>query len=248
MKVQFKYAFKAGLSVRGSVFAVIMLMNLAFIIPGALGILPLAARITAVSLSGSAIAVMMAFNIVGDVSIARRMFTPLYALTPVPRAKTLLSSVIAMTVMDIVTMTFSIISVVWLSLILAGEGIGSLVWSVVSANMSEMLFGLWLIALMIAGYLLFLMIILFCIAMRKSVFYQKPAGWLLAVLTGFGVFYLVSVSTLLLAPFGVVSRYWWFFNITLGGAGLIMYILLTLIQAAVLFVLTSRLMERKMNI
>jgi len=58
MKVQFKYAIRAGLYARGPVFAVIFIMELIFIVLGSLGILPLAAQITAVSLGGTAIAVM----------------------------------------------------------------------------------------------------------------------------------------------------------------------------------------------
>ena len=67
MKAHFKYAFRTGLAARGIVFAVIFAMNLVFIILGALGRLPYAAEVTAVSLGGTAIAVMLVFNIIGDI-------------------------------------------------------------------------------------------------------------------------------------------------------------------------------------
>ena len=85
-------------------------------------------------------------------------------------------------------------------------------------------------------------------AFRKSVLYTKHAGGFLAFLVGVGIFYLSTVSTLLLAPFGTVTRLYGFFTITLGSLGMGMYALLLLIFAAVMFVLTSRLIERKMNI
>ena len=252
MKAQFKYAFRAGFSARGIVFTVIFTMNLVFIILGSLRLLPLAALITAVSLGGTAIAVMMALNIVGDVAIVRRMFAApgayLHALTPAPRRQILISSTLTMMVMDIVTMAVVIIGEVWLSLILAGDNIGDIVFQAISTNAPGLWYGFSLVALLISGYLLVMMIILFSVTMRKSVFYQKPAGGLLTALLSIGVIYATSLSTLLLAPFGTVSRFGIFFTVTIGWVGSIFYILLTLIQAAVLFILTAKLMERRMNI
>jgi hypothetical protein len=253
VKAQFKYVFLTGFHTRGVAFIVVFAVNFVFIALGLTGFLPLPAHITAVSLSGVAIAVMFVFNVVSDIAIVRRIFAPpgayLCALTPVPRWKTLLSSVVAITVMDIVTMTAAITGVTWLSLNLAGHGVIITISEAVSSNISELLFGLWFAVFALAGYLLLLMVILFCITMRKSVFYQKPAGGLLAVLTGFGIFYAVSLSSLLLVPFGTVTTWFGIYiSITIGKAGLIAYTLLTLIQAAALFILTAKLMERKMNI
>jgi hypothetical protein len=84
--------------------------------------------------------------------------------------------------------------------------------------------------------------------MKRSVFYQKPAAGLLAVLTGFGLFYIASLLPLLAAPFGAVSRLGTFFMVSLGRTGLVVYTLLILAQAAALFIMTAKLMERKMNI
>jgi len=252
VKAQFKYAFSAGLTVRGGTFAVILLMNLVFILFGVFGMLPFAANVTAVALCGTGVAVMMALNLVGDIAIARRMFAApgayLYALTPVPRWKPLLASVVAMLAADVVTMTFPILGVTWLSLRLAGESIGAVVWDSIRGNASDWLFGLWFIALMLAGYLFIVMVILFCAAMKKSVFYQKPAGGLLTALTALGAFYVHGLSSLLLAPLGVVERWGWWFLVTVGRTGIIAYLFLVLIQAAALFAATARLMERKMNI
>jgi len=252
MKVQFKYAIRAGLYARGPVFAVIFIMDLVFIVLGSLGLLPLAAHITAVALGGVAIAAMMALNIVGDVAIARRMFSGpgayLHALTPAPRRKILLASVITMMVMDIVTMAIVIISEVLLSFNLAGEGVGEIVWGAIRANMSGYLYALSCTVILVAGYLLIMMIIMFCISLRKSVFYNKPAGGLLTALLALGISYAVTLSSFVMAPFGAINRFGIFFTITLGGIGMAVYALLLLIEAAALFILTSKLLERKVNI
>ena len=252
MKAQFKYAIRAGLHVRGTTFAIIFALNLIFIVPGLLGLLPLAAQITAVALSGVAIAVMAVVNIVSDVGIAGRIFFApgayLHALTPAPRKQILLSSVVTMLVMDMVTMAVAITGVVVLSLSLARNYVGGIDWETASYAMFDHLYMLSYVALMIAGYLLILMIILFCVAMRKSVLFQRPAGGLMTALLALGICYAVSISPLLTIPFGSVSRFGLFFIVTLGNAGTFMYALLTLIQAAVLFVLTSKILERKINI
>ena len=76
-----------------------------------------------------------------------------------------------------------------------------------------------------------------------------PVPGLLAFLLACGCFYIVSLLQLVLAPFSEIQRYGLIFILSIGhGAAIPVYILLTLLEAAVLFVLTSKLMERKMNI
>ena len=247
------YAFRAGAFPRLFVFAVILVMNLAFIIPGLLGILPGAALITAVSLSGVAIGVMAVFNIIGDVSIGNSIFStsgaPFYALTPAPRRNTLLASITAMVIMDFVTMAISIASVVVLSISLGSIYTGLNFSEMMPNNFGfELQYALIQFAWGVAFYFFVMMLIIFCRAFRKSVLYTKRAGGFLAFLVGIGIFYLLTVSSLLLAPFGTVTRLYGFITITVGYLGMGMYALLILIFAAVMFVLTSRLLERKMNI
>jgi len=252
MKAQFKYAFRAGLSPRMYAFAIILVMNLAFIVPGLLGVLPVAAMITGVSLGGTAIAVMIAFNIAGDISITRTIFTPpgavFYALTPAPRRDRLIASVLTMIVMDFVTTAIAITGVIVLALNLGSHYSGMSLMEMLRYD--TIYFGD--IGLLIAGvlvaYLLITSVVFFCRAMRKSVFFSKRAGGLLTFLTAAGVVYGISVAPLLLAPFGTVTGYGLFFTVTLGQTGMYMYSLLLLIIAAVLFVLTARLIERKINL
>jgi len=252
MKAQFKYIFRAEM-LRLTVFAVIFAVNLVFILLGLLGMLPLAAKIVAVSLSGTAIGVMVIFNIIGDISIINRMFNApgavLHALTLTPRKNRLLASILSMTIMDFVTMAVTIFGTVILGLNLGAY--------YTEMSFSQMLsFGnnyfplseLIAIALLLAGYFYLIMLIVFCKAVRKSVLYNKPAGGLLAFLVAVGVIYISNISAFLLAPFGTVSRFYAFFTIDVGNLGMGMYALLIFIIAAVMFTLSTRLIERKINI
>ena len=252
MKTQFKYAFLTGLYTRGVVFAIIVIMNLVFIILGSLGWLPLAGRITAVSLGGVAIAAMMTINIISDVGVLRRMFSApgayLYALTPAPRKHILLASVITVMVMDLTTMAVVIIGEVWQAIILAGDSIWRTVLDAINANPSVILYGIWGILLSIMEYLVLILLILFFITVMKSIFYKKPGGWILNILFVLGVIYVLNLLQIVLAPFGEISRYGLFFTVSIDGVGVALYILLRFIEAAALFIITSRLMERKMNI
>jgi hypothetical protein len=252
MKAQFKYAFRTGLTFRGAAFAVIFTMDAVFIILGSLGLLPYAAIVTAVSLGGVAISVMLVFDIIGDIAVIRRMFSVpeayLYALTPSPRRKILLASVVAAALLDIVTMTVVITAEVWLSFILAGEEVWRNVWDFINANSSYLLYGFWYVLLLAAGYLLLMMIILFCITVKKSILYTIPASGLLAFLLACVCCYVVSLLQLVLFPFGTVDRYGLLITLILGSNALPFYALLTLLEAAGLFVITSKLMERKINL
>jgi hypothetical protein len=252
MKAQFKYTFITGLSFRGAAFAFIFVMDAVFITLGSLGLLPFAAQVTAVSLGGVAISVMLVFDIIGDIAIIRRMFvTPeayLYALTPAPRREILLASVVVTAILDIVTMAVVITAEVWLSFILAGEEVWQTVWSFISTNSSAFLQGLWLVPLLVAGYMLLIMVILFCITAKKSILFKVPASGLLAFILACACFYCISLLQLVLLPFGTVERYGLLILLTIGNNALPFYAMLMLLEAVALFVITSKLMERKINL
>ena len=250
MKAQLKYAFIDGINYRFIVFGIIAIINTVFIILGSLSLLPLAALITSVSLGGVFIAVMLAVNIIGDISIIRRMFSApgayLYALTPAPRWKTLLAGIAVMTLLDFFTMAVSIIQVVSLSFNFTGiRGIftAAHIWD------SYGNYFIWAFLLLISSYLLHLLIIIFSITSYKTIFFKKPASTLLALVTGFLCFYLVSLMRLLLAPLASVSNFGLIFTLNLNNStGVIAFFVLTLLQVLFLFILTSKLMEKRMNI
>jgi len=253
MKAQFKYSFLAGLFVRLPVFIVITVMILTFGILGGLGMLPVAALITAVSLGGVAIAVMMAVNIVGDIFLVNSMFqTPdayLHALTPAPRRVKLFTSLVAMAVMDVVTMAVVITGEVWLSFNMADDKFWHSMWVYVQMSWGDALTILGSALLTVIGYMLIVLIILFCAAVSKSFLYKVKASWLYVILLGFACVYLVQLSQFILAPFGQVERYGMFYTINFtGAAALLPMILLTALEAAGMFALTAKLLERKVNL
>jgi hypothetical protein len=101
----------------------------------------------------------------------------------------------------------------------------------------------------LAGYLMLLLIILFCITAKKSVFFNLPASGVLAFLAGIGVMYAFSLSQILLVPFGVYERWMMFVNITISTPfGLLAYGILMLMFSAVLFAVTANLLEKRVNI
>ena len=254
MKAQFKYAFISGLHIRGIVFAVILIINLFFIILGLLGLSPLPAMITGVALSGMGISVMTITNIISDIGIIRRLFAApgayVYALTPTHRGSTLLASVAAIAVMDIVSMTVVTTGVTWQGLMLAGRYVD--IWGFIRNfhifDGSYFAFITGVVLTTFAGYLLVLMFITACIVVKRSIFYQKSAGVLLTALCAIGALYVFSLSNFLLVPFGYVSRDLWFFTVSIDGSASIAYGILTLIQAFALFLVSAKLMERKLNI
>ncbi|MCL2210068.1 MAG: hypothetical protein FWC19_09270 [Treponema sp.] len=253
MKAQFKYAFITGLYIRGIVFSVIFVMNAVFLTLGSLGALPFPAHITAVSLGGVAVAVMLCVNVVSDVFIARRMFSSpesyLYALTPAPRWKILLASVLVMTALDIITMIFVIAAETFLSFNLAGGGVWNIVKNYLSQNTDLLAYGVFGLLFVIAGYMLVIMIILFCITAGKSIFFKLPASGFLAFLLGCGCLYAISLLQFILAPFGSLQIFAVFFIINVNAIiALPVLFILTVMEAAALFIITSKLLERRINL
>ena len=255
MKAQYKYLFKGGLYARGPVFAVILLIDIIFIVLGALGLLPLAARIVAVSLGGWGIVVMFIINIIDDVGIFRNMVSApdayLRALTPAPRRNALLAGVTAMLAMDTVTLAAVIIGEVWMGMNLAGQGMFSMISSQlasVGAVSGIIYYAFHTFLSWAAGYLLIMMLIMFFITVKKSRLYDKKAGGILIVLLIIVTLYIISLLPLVLAPFGHVIRFGMFVTIILNDVGAALLTLLMFAESAALFAITSKLMEKELNI
>jgi len=252
MKTQFKYAFLNGLSIRGITFAVILIMNAAFIILGFTLRLPFAVHVVFMSLGGIAVAAMFAANIGSDIIMIRRMFASqdayLQALTPAPRWKTLLANVITMMCMDIFTMFIAIVSITCISFNFIGNDIWQNFWDILlSENYSVYI--ILSVKAMIACYLLFVMVILFCAAAKKSFLYKLPASGFLAFLLALVCFYIVSLLQIVILPMSSVQVFGIFIMLSPNSAAAFpLLILLTFLEAAGLFVLTAKLIERKINI
>ena len=102
--------------------------------------------------------------------------------------------------------------------------------------------------MLVAGYFLIVTLIMFCVAAKKSIFFKMPASGVLAFLLTCVCIYVINLLLLILAPFGAVRRHGIFIIISLGRAALPVYALLIFLISAGLFVLTSKLMEKRMNI
>jgi len=153
-----------------------------------------------------------------------------------------------MMLMDIITLAVVIVGEIWLSMLLAGAGFWQTVWEIGLADTSTTLSLIVGIFCLIAGYLLIMMLILFTVTAKKSIFYQKTGGGWLTALLILGIIYVISLLPVILAPFGTVSRIGLYWSIELNNVGSILYYLLYLIEAIVLYLFTAKLMERKMNI
>ncbi|MCL2093656.1 MAG: hypothetical protein FWH12_05605 [Treponema sp.] len=256
MKAQFKYATLNGIYIRLPVFAVIFIMNMVFIVLGSRGLLPLAAHITAVSLGGLGLGLMLAANIIGDITIARRILgSPegyLLLLCPTPRWKMLLSGVLTMTWMDLVSMIIISIQVAILSINLA-DTVSPGVWEFTRIALSQssdyLPAGIWSILLTCSSYLLGLLIVLFSVCSAKSILKSLPAPGFFAFLLGCLCLYGVNLSQILLGPLGTVSRFGLFITISFPGfEWLPLLVLLFLAQAAGLFILTSKFLEQRIDI
>jgi hypothetical protein len=152
-----------------------------------------------------------------------------------------------MTAMDAITMTAVIIGEIWMSLNLAGTDARRSMFSFFGQPFAGFNI-LFYILFAISSYLFLVTIVMMCLTARKTLFYQRRAGKLLTLLFGILVYYIMNLVHIVLAPFGSLYKFGVFHTITVHGVGAIMYILIILIQAGVLFFITSALMERKMNI
>jgi hypothetical protein len=230
-------------------------MNFVFIVLDRFGVLPTAALITAVTLSGVAISVMVVVNIVSSISIIRRMLSAprayLTALVPAPRYKILFANVAAMTILDFVTMAVAIAGQVLLALGLAGSHVDAFGYYAVFTGIGAYMSVAGGILMLLAGYLLLIMFIVSCIIVRRSLFYQIKLGGLLTAAVAIGAVYLFSLSQFVLAPFGMVSRFGWFFEVQIQQGGTfntLIYAIFLLVYVVALFIINSKLMERKLNI
>jgi len=249
VKAHFKYSFIAAMAVRGPVLGFCGAIMLVFGILGAAGVLPMPAHVTGVALGGCSIAAVAIAGVISDIAVCRRMVSApgayLYALTPAPRWQILLTSLLTMLVLDFAGLALFITGEVWLSLNMTRERFGFEGWQLIGDGLLPTL---WLFLLVVFGYLLMLLVVLFCVVAGKSVFFKKPMAGLWALLTGLGLYYILSLLPLLLAPFGAVERFGMFFIVTVGSTGLPLFTLLVALSAAALFAMTAKLMERKMNL
>ncbi len=233
---------------RTAAFLVMAAVNVFFIIWTALVPWNLALHIVAVSLSGCALCALFIFNILGDASIDRYVFKAPQAysanLLPVKSWKLLLSRTIAIVAQDVIGLGLSIAGTTYLSLRLGGVGEAVAPFFGFEAILSGVLF-------FIAGYLLIVLAVAFARILSSSVFYTMKGRGILSLLTTLLALYVLSFLDFLAAPFGYVQSFGTMFVINVDSglsAGAIAYLLALLAQCAALFLVSSHLMERKINL
>lgn len=252
MKAQFKYALKQGLTLRTSVFAVTLVLNLVFGILGYFNLLGYAAIITGVSLSGVAIGVVFIVNIIADVKNVQSLYgTPegyLFALTPVKSRKTLFARIITIVCEDFIALAVSIFGVVWQALILSGDIVRGAVYSGLTENSGVIISSAIVIFF---AYLYIINLIFFGVALKNSVFFGMPGRSLITLLSVAAAAWIFSLVDFLMVPFGSVEHWGIFYTISLPfgfNTGFIIYALIALIKIAALFAASSVLTERKNNL
>ncbi len=243
-----KHFTRIASSGRFTAFLVMAAVNVFFIVWTAFAPYSLALHIVAVSLSGCALCALFIFNILGDASIDRYLFKAPngYAvnLMPVKSWKLLLSRTIAIVAQDVIGLMLGVAATTYLSLRLGG--VGELVAPYFDF---EAIFGGALF--FIAGYLLVVLAVAFARILSASVFYTMKGRGILSLLTTLLALYALSFLDFLAAPFGYVQSYGTMFIINVGSgfsAGAVAYLLAILAQCAVLFIVSSHLMERKINL
>ena len=249
MLKQIYYSTRERLSVRIAALMITLGVNflfvlLAIVVPGS-GVM-----ITAVVFSSLTLAYLIMANMfvsfagIHEVFSAPKGYHTL--LAPVPAWKIILGRVAPAAIMDTVMMAIGISFVVWQSLRLTGiTWLSALPRAYVT---QEILFGM---ASAMAGYALMLTVYCFFRAISKSVLYRAPARTLLGILLTIAALWLVSsLFNLLLLPFGSVDVWRLVVFISLHSSPIVrvMFVLVTLLQAAVFFLASARLMERRLNV
>jgi hypothetical protein len=246
-----KYSARQGLGMRLWTLAAVLVLNGVFISLGAAGV-HIAAAIIGVVLSSLALAGVFVVVVIADVLMLRSLFSAPVAyptlLVPEPGWKTLLSRIIPMAVFDILSLTIGIAGIVVQAIALDDRTI-----SLLAVFKPDFEFDVLLTTgiYVIATYLLLILSICFVWVLIKSVFFRTKLKGLLAVASFFAAHYLLSLLLLPLLAVTPYDRFGFFFYIGISAgfnAGAICYLLLLLLQTFILFVVTARLIERRINL
>lgn len=248
MRAQFKYSLRAYLTPRAIALSAVLVMCLVFGLLGYNDIYGYGGKVTAVVLSALGLFGILVVCFITDFEMLRGLCTApagyVTLLTPVKSWKLILPRVITILVEDMLCLIAGITGVAIQGLIVSGYT-GDMFWGEFDWSF------LWGLAVILLGYIFLIMIVLFCIVLSKSLFYSRRIGTFLAVLATIATAYVFNLLNFVLAPFGAVDSVGIFYNISLIAGptlGMAAYSLLSLCKSAALFLASSYLMERKINI
>ncbi|MDR2909194.1 MAG: hypothetical protein LBU86_04870 [Oscillospiraceae bacterium] len=246
MMTQIKYSLRNNFSRRLTGILITLVVNLGFFLAWQMGARHPAVQIVGVVLSGLSLVALIVVSVISDVATVRDIFRApngySLMLAPVPGWKLLAGRVISIVLCDTVSYVAAITGVVIQGLLLAGAR-NIFPRMVPYAGFAAVVFA--------AGYLLLILAIFFSEALRASVFHtMRGKGWLSVAATCL-LLYAMSFANLLLIPFAATQRFGLFVSIWLPvgfSAGTAVSVAITLAQAAVLFILTAKCIERKINL
>jgi hypothetical protein len=247
MLAQLKYSSRINLDQRVFTLIGTVIVNLAFYILGAAGVLPMGWMVVGEVFSSISLTALVVVIIIADVQAVSSLFSPpggyIDALTPVRGWKIILGRIIPMVILDLISLAIGIVGVVLQASLLTDmgsvEGIGV---------RSEDMFS---VILVVIGYFMLLLLIVFACAFAKSVLFPLAGRGVLGAAAAIVVVYLFSWLDMILAPFAQISRFGMFFSVEFisgWNAGTIAYLILTLVKAAILLIVSSYLYERKVNL
>lgn len=249
MKAQFKYSFRASLTLRSVAVGATLIMNIVFGLLGYFDVYGHGGKVTAVTLCSIALCGILGICFATDFYLIHSMCSApagyLLGLTPVKSWRIILSRVVTILVEDMICLVIAISGVFVQALIESGSRMP------LPGDKYSLGTLLWLAVIFILGYIYATMIILLGAVLAKSVFYGMRVGTFLAVLATTAVAYVFSLLDFILMPFGAVENWNIFYSISLvigPNPGFLAYIMLNVCRIAALFIASSYLMERKINI
>jgi len=219
-----------------------------FFLPFTLGANPnLGALITALAFSGLALSFaaivnpVISFMNIYDTFSAPKGYPGM--LAPVAPQKVLLGKILPAAIMDVAIVGLAIACTTSISFRLAG--ITGLVGEYIAPQyMALAVLGA------LGGYTTLLCAFAFGMALAKGAFFGSRLRGLTAFFTTLAVMWALHWMNAILLPFGSMHSIWLLFNLHIhpGSVGAVLYVLLFYVQAAILFLAATRLMERKINL
>jgi hypothetical protein len=252
MKAQFKYAFLQNLDQRAYALGATVLISAVFSVLSVTGLANEAVMTLGVVLESLALCGVFAVCIIADVQGMGGIFgSPqgyLNILTPVPGWKLLLPRLVTYVLEDLFSLAVAIASLVFQVMVFDSE-FGDvfhfrLTWDDIR---SIALFG----GMALLGYAYILMLAVFGASLKSGPFSNRRFGSLLALLCMGAAAWALNLFNFVLMPFGMVDMWNSVFTISLdirSPLHIAMYDLVSLIKVAALFVTSSLLIERRINL
>lgn len=252
MKAQFKYAFRHSLELRAGALGILVLLNLVFGISGFFGWLNNSMLVTAVVFSSLALTGVFVTNIIANVSSFKSILGApegyLCTLTPVKSRSILFARLVSTVCADSIALIAGVGGIIWQSFVLSGLFDYRDAFSTFYFSFADLFSGA-VITLLEYSYIMLL--IVFGITLKNSVFSGKRGRTLLSLLGVAAAAWALSLLNFALTPFGTVERLWLVYSITLPqsfSGSFALYALVALARNTLLFFACSELLERRMNL